>query len=168
MKIQDKTVVSINYTLSLTDGTVVDSSAGGDPLTFMQGSGEIIPGLEQALEGRATGDSFKVTIPAAQGYGQRNEDLVRTLPRDVFEGIDQIEPGMQFQAQTPHGGMIFTVIESNAQGVKVDGNHPMAGKDLVFDISVENVREATPDELAALEGGCGTSGGCGGCSGCGH
>ncbi len=171
MNIAKNSVVSIDYTLFDSEGTELDSSKGGSPLSYLHGADNIIAGLEKALEGKAPGDSLKVTVPAAEAYGEKQADLVVTLPKDRFEdGID-IQVGMQFQAESEDGVRIVTVSKVGENDVTIDANHPMAGKDLTFDVSIVDVREATEEELAHghphHEHGCGCGDDCGDGCGCG-
>ena len=147
MVISENCVVSIHYTLTDKDGDVLDSSEGKEPLHYLQGASNIIPGLENELTGKSAGDQLKVTVAPADGYGVRQEHLVQTVPREAFGGIEKIEPGMQFQAQTDAGPMSVVVTDVTDTEVTVDGNHPLAGQTLEFDVSVEKVREATAEEL---------------------
>lgn len=146
MNIIKNLVVSIGYTLKDADNQIIDSVSVSDPLVYLHGHENIIPGLEKALEGKAVGDTFDITIPASEAYGERNEDLVAELPLDRFED-EHIEAGMQFQAQTETGYQILTVIEVSNDIVTVDGNHPLAGRDLNFNVTVADIREAEPEEL---------------------
>lgn len=159
MQIANETVVTIHYTLTDEKGVVLDSSAGEEPLTFVQGSGTMIPGLEKELEGKAAGDEFKVSIPPSAGYGERDEDLVQKVPRKSFP-VEEVEVGMHFQARGPEGTRILTVVATDDDNVTIDSNHPLAGATLNFDVKVIDVRAATPDDMA---GGCGA--GCSGCKG---
>jgi FKBP-type peptidyl-prolyl cis-trans isomerase SlyD len=147
MQIAKNTVATINYTLTDPKGQVIDSSKGREPLASLHGASNIIPGLESALEGKAKGDSVNVTVPPENGYGKHNPELVQPVPRENFKGISDIRPGMQFQAQTPQGARIVTVVKVDPDNVTVDANHPLAGMDLKFDVTVEDVREATPEEI---------------------
>lgn len=147
MQIAQDTVVRIDYTLRDNDGEVLDTSEGRGPLAYLHGHGNIIPGLEKALEGHETGDELSVTVPPEDGYGDYSEDLVHSVPRDAFEGVDQIEPGMRFQAQSSQGPMIVTVKEVHDEEVVVDGNHVLAGQQLDFSVAVAEVRAATGEEL---------------------
>ena len=147
MKIANESVVSIHYTLTDDDGALLDSSDGRDPLRYLHGAGNIIPGLEKALEGAVKGDAKKVTVSPKDGYGEHDKELVQALPRNMFTGIDKIEAGMEFQAQSPTGEEQFVVVkEVTEETVTVDGNHALAGKTLHFDVKVEEVREATDEE----------------------
>jgi FKBP-type peptidyl-prolyl cis-trans isomerase SlyD len=147
MQIAINKVVNIHYTLTNNDGEVLDSSKGRPPLAYIHGIGNIIPGLESALEGRSVGDKFQVTVAPEDAYGLRNDDLVQTVPREAFEGVNEILPGMQFQAQSPEGVQLVTVIGVDEEGVTLDGNHPMAGVTLNFDVEVAEIRDATEEEL---------------------
>ena len=148
MTIKENSAVSFHYTLTDDDGQTLDSSAGKDPLAYLHGAGNIIPGLESALEGKAVGDAMVVAVTAAEGYGEVQQELIQEVPRDAFQGVDSIEVGMQFEAQTGQGGNVpVTVTAVTDEVVTVDGNHPLAGKKLNFDVSIEDVREATEEEL---------------------
>lgn len=146
MVIENGHVVSIDYTLKDETGKIVDSSEGSGPLSFIQGAGAVIPGMEKAVMGKDEGESFSVTIPAEEGYGDHNGELIFTLKKDKIDGIESFEEGMQVQAQTQEGTQILTVTEIYDESVQFDGNHPLAGKDLHFDITIDSVREATPEE----------------------
>ena len=148
MTIKENSAVSFHYTLTDDDGQTLDSSAGKDPLAYLHGAGNIIPGLESALEGKAVGDAMVVAVTAAEGYGEVQQELIQEVPRDAFQGVDSIEVGMQFEAQTGQGGSVpVTVTAVTDEVVTVDGNHPLAGKNLNFDVSIEDIREATEEEL---------------------
>lgn len=147
MQIANNKVVSIHYKLTNDEGSILDSSEGQEPLAYLHGLGNIIPGLENALTGRAVGDKFTVTIPPADGYGERDNEMVQSVPKSAFQGVDQIEPGMQFQAQSPDGMQLVTVIDVDGDEVILDGNHPMAGITLTFDVEVTEIRDATAEEL---------------------
>ena len=149
MKIQNNSVVSFHYSLTDDDGINIDSSEGKEPLDYLHGAGNIIPGLEKALEGKEVGDSLTVAVSAAEGYGEVQKELIQEVPREAFQGIDSIELGMQFEAQTGQGGSVpVTVIAVTEEIVTVDGNHPLAGKNLNFDVTIEEIREASEEELA--------------------
>lgn len=141
---QDK-VVELDYTLTV-NGEVIDQSEPGEPLVYLQGHSNIIPGLERALEGKAVGDELQVTVQPEDGYGERDEENVEELSREDFE--DDIEVGATYYAQDEAGSVIpFTVMEVSGDTVKVDFNPPLAGMVLNFDVKVLNVRDATPEEL---------------------
>jgi FKBP-type peptidyl-prolyl cis-trans isomerase SlyD len=140
MTIKENSAVSFHYTLTDDDGQQLDSSAGKEPLAYLHGAGNIIPGLENALT---------VAVSAAEGYGEVQKELIQEVPRSAFQGVDTIEVGMQFEAQTGQGGNVpVTVTAVTEEVVTVDGNHPLAGKNLNFDVSIEDVRDATEEELA--------------------
>ena len=147
MQIGKNRVVVIDYTLTDDNGDVVDSSAGGEPLAYIQGIGQIIPGLENALEGKSAGDEVNVTVAPTEGYGDYNEGLIQVVPREMFQGVDDIEPGMQFHAQTSQGVQAITVTKVDGEDITIDGNHPLAGKNLNFAVTIKDVREATAEEL---------------------
>ncbi|MDR1899949.1 MAG: peptidylprolyl isomerase [Treponema sp.] len=175
MNITKDRVVSISYTLRDDKNKFIDSTDEGDFLDYLHGHENIIPGLERALEGRETGDRLTVSVPAADAYGERDEKLVSQISLDRFEGVESVEEGMQFEAQTPEGYRIVTVTGIEGDNVTIDANHPLAGMNLCFDVTVASIREAQPDELlhghihgthpcgGEHEYGC--CDGCGGCSG---
>lgn len=149
MQICRNKVVRFDYTLTDDNAQVIDSSEGGEPLTYLHGSGNIIPGLESALEGKRAGESLKVRITAAEAYGERDADLVQHVPREMFEDSDSLEVGMQFQSGDPDGETrIVTVVGTDADSVAVDGNHPLAGVPLNFAVTIVEVRDASSAELA--------------------
>lgn len=148
MNISENCVASFHYTLTDGTGKVLDSSEGQDPLSYLHGASNIIPGLEEALAGKQVGDKLQVAVPAAQAYGLRNDDLIQELPSSMFSGIDQIEVGMEFHAETEHGLQVVTVTKVEGDQVTIDGNHPLAGVDLNFDVEITEVRAATEDELS--------------------
>lgn len=149
MNIESKCVVSIHYKLTNGNGEEMDSSAGGDPLKYLHGASNIVPGLEAALDGKAAGDSLQVVVKPEDAYGEVNPELVQKVPRAAFEGVTDIKPGMQFQAQGPQGQVqLITVMEVAGDEVTVNGNHPLAGEELHFDVTVEDVRKATDEEVA--------------------
>jgi FKBP-type peptidyl-prolyl cis-trans isomerase SlyD len=141
-------VVLMDYTVKDDEGNLIDTSAGQDPLAFILGMGNIIPGLERAFIGKKKGDSFQVRVKPEEGYGERDEALVEVVPRTQFSGIKDLRPGMQLQAQTDDEVMVVTVVKLTEREVTVDANHPLAGKTLNFDVAVVDVRTATQEELA--------------------
>ncbi|MFQ5469620.1 MAG: peptidylprolyl isomerase [Gammaproteobacteria bacterium] len=147
MQIAKHKVATIDYTLTDDDGRLIDSSEGKAPFSFIQGIGSIIAGLENALEGKTSGDSLNVTIAPEHGYGVRDEGLEQVVPKDVFEGIDELKVGMQFQTPTEEGAQVVTVVNIEDDNVTVDGNHPLAGVTLNFEVTVVDVRDATGEEL---------------------
>jgi FKBP-type peptidyl-prolyl cis-trans isomerase SlyD len=148
MQIENNTVVVFHYTLSNDDGEVIESSKESTPLAYIHGQGNIISGLEQALEGRQSGDKFNVRLEPGDAYGERTEDLVQTMPRSAFVGAEDLDVGMAFRALSDAGETIVHVVEIEGDDVTVDGNHPLAGQALTFDVEVEDVRQATEDELS--------------------
>ena len=159
MEIQDKTYVEIAYSLTLGSGETVDQSPPSSPLGFIVGASQIIPGLESKLKGMTAGQSAKLVIEPAEGYGERDENLVQTVPRKHFPEGMEIQPGQVFQANSPSGPATLRVIGVTDEEVKADFNHPLAGEQLTFDIEVVSVRQATEDEIKGVnDHGCG--GGC--------
>lgn len=151
MKIEGQKVVSIHYTLT-SDGVELDSSKDRGPLTYLHGAGNIIPGLEQALEGHEEGAQMQVEIAPEDAYGPVNDELIQAVPMSAFEGVDKVEAGMQFQARTQDGqAQNIRVVKVEGEEVTVDANHPLAGQTLNFDVAVEEVREPTADELNQLQ-----------------
>lgn len=148
MSIQANAVVSIHYAVSDESGEQLDSSAGKDPLTYLHGANNIISGLEKALEGKDVGDQVQVNIPPEEAYGERMEQLVEAVPREAFGDVENLEVGMRFQAQTDKGEISVVITDIEDDQVTVDGNHPLAGKALNFDVEVSEVREATEEEIA--------------------
>jgi FKBP-type peptidyl-prolyl cis-trans isomerase SlyD len=140
-------VVTIHYTLKDDSGAVLDSSAGGDPLAYIQGHGNLVPGLEKVLEGKQDGNRISVTLTPAEGYGARSEGLVRRVPKRSLQGSGEVRKGMQFRAQTDQGLRLFTVTAIVGDMVTLDGNHPLADQTLHFDVEVLEVRSATAEEL---------------------
>ncbi|MDP9014342.1 MAG: peptidylprolyl isomerase [Pseudomonadota bacterium] len=147
MEITADRVVTIHYTLKDDGGTVLDSSAGGEPLAYIQGHGNLVSGLEKALEGKQDGNTLAVVVTPAEGYGERDESLVQRVPKRTLQGAGQIKKGMQFQARTDDGMRLFTVTAVVGDMVTLDGNHPLADQTLHFDVEVVGVREATTEEL---------------------
>jgi FKBP-type peptidyl-prolyl cis-trans isomerase SlyD len=148
MKVVKGSVVGLDYTLHLGDGEIIDRSAPSQPLSYIHGEGQIVPGLEQALEGLATGDSRKVVVPPEDGYGPHDPRGMQEVPRDAFPAGMEPEIGMQFTARGPQGEAVpFTVKSVSQETVVVDLNHPLAGATLHFDVTVRDVRAATAEEL---------------------
>lgn len=152
-------IISFHYTLRDPSGQVLDTSAGGQPLTVLEGAGQIIEGLEEALRGLAVGTKTRVTIPAARAYGERDAGQVQRVPRAALPVEGELKPGDQFQAGPDRHAPIVTVMEVADAEVLLDANHPLAGVDLTFDVDVVAVRPASPDEIrhghAHGPGGCG-------------
>ena len=149
MKVEEHAVVLIHYVLTNNDKEVLDSSEGQDPLAYLHGTGHLIPGLEAQLLGKVAGDKLNVTVQPGDGYGEFNKELVQTVPSDVFEGVESIEPGMQFQTSNEDGsgGETINVVSVENDEVTIDGNHPLAGETLHFAVDIIEVREATAEEL---------------------
>ena len=146
MQVADNTAVSIHYTLTNDEGEVLDSSIGDEALVFLQGSGNIISGLEKAMVGKVAGEKFNVRIAAEEAYGELMEDMIQVISRDMFEGVGDIEVGMQFHADVSFGTGVVTVVSIDEENVTIDGNHPLAGVALTFDVEVIDVRAATEEE----------------------
>jgi FKBP-type peptidyl-prolyl cis-trans isomerase SlyD len=147
MQIGKNKVVSIHYTLRDNDGNILDSSDGGAPLTYIQGIGNLIPGMEDGLEGKKKGEKLNIKVSPEKGYGVRDDKMIQKVPRTAF-GSQEIKTGMQFQAQTGQGGtQVVTVTEVGLDTITVDGNHPLAGVELSFAVEVMDIREATAEEL---------------------
>ena len=149
MKIEKNKVVSIDYKLTNDKNETVDSSEGREPLAYLHGNGNLIAGLEKALDGKISGDKLTVSIPPEEGYGLRDDAKLIEIPREVFKGVDEVKPGMQFQARNKEGAVeLLTVLAVAGDKVTIDANHPLAGETLNFDVTVRDVREATAEELA--------------------
>ena len=153
MQIAKNSVVSIHYTLKDEAGEVLDTSDGREPLDYLHGAGQIIPGLETELEGKSEGDKLSVVVGPDRGYGDRDESLVHDVPKSEFDDPDGIEEGMQFRVGAPGGNVIMVVAGVQDETVTLDGNHPLAGATLAFDVSVEGVREATKEEIEVTDRG---------------
>lgn len=149
MTVQDGMVVSLDYSLRLNSGDVIDSSADGEPLMFLQGAGQIIPGLEQALYGMAMGEEKQVTVAPADGYGEMDPEGVQFFPASAFPEEMELEVGMALQAQDD-SGHTYTVYVTDIQddGVLMDFNHPLAGETLHFQTKIVGLRPATDEEMA--------------------
>ncbi|HGU9771204.1 TPA: peptidylprolyl isomerase [Morganella morganii] len=171
MKVAKDLVVSLAYQVRTEDGVLVDESPASAPLDYLHGRGALISGLESALDGRVAGDVFDVDVGANDAYGQYDENLVQRVPKDVFVGVDELEVGMRFLADTDMGPVPVEITGIEGDEVIVDGNHMLAGQNLKFHVEVIGVREATAEELEhghvhGEEGGCcgghdhGEEGGC--------
>jgi FKBP-type peptidyl-prolyl cis-trans isomerase SlyD len=147
MQIAERHVAYFHYTLTNDAGETLDSSAGGEPLVYLHGSGNIVAGLEKALAGKKAGDKLKVDVSPEEGYGPRIEALVQVVPKSAFEGVGDLKPGMQFQAESNMGPVSVVVTEITGDNVTVDGNHPLAGETLHFAVEITEVREATTEEV---------------------
>ncbi|MBO6076972.1 MAG: peptidylprolyl isomerase [Fibrobacter sp.] len=154
MKIADKTVVQMHYTLTSDEGKVIDSSEGREPLQYIQGAHMIVVGLEKAMVGHDVGDKFDVKVIPSEGYGEYNEEMTQEVPLDVFQGVDKVVEGMMFYAQTPAGPMPIRVKSVSEKTAVIDANHELAGQNLNFAIEVVSVREATEEDLKPLGHHC--------------
>lgn len=158
MQIANNTVVSIYYTLKNTSGEILDQAPEGRPLVYLHGHKNIIPGLESALIDKSVGDTVEANIEPEQAYGTINPALIQEVPRAQFQGIETLEVGMQFQASTEQGPVPVVITKVDADIITVDGNHPLAGQTLHFSVQIDDVRDATEEELA--QGHIQASGGC--------
>jgi len=147
MQIAKDKVVSIHYTLKNDAGSVIDSSEGAEPLVYLHGAQNIIPGLERALEGKVIDDALEVSIEAVDAYGEYKKELTQVVPSNMFEGVDKLEAGMEFQAQTEQGMQVIRIAEVNGDDITIDGNHPLAGERLHFAVTVDAIRDASAEEL---------------------
>jgi len=148
MQIETNTVVTFNYVLKDDDGNVIDQSQDGT-FIYLHGAQNIVPGLENALSGKTIGDELSVSVSPVEGYGERQDDRLQSVPRDMFPESTEIEPGMQFHAQGPDGqSLVVSIIGVEDDTITVDGNHPLAGVQLNFDVSIVEVRTATDEEIS--------------------
>lgn len=159
MKIAKHNVVTMHYAVSDSEGTLIDSSYEDKPMAIIQGTGYLIPGLDDALIDHTAGDKFEVTVACEQAYGERHDDYVQTVPKELLAGVEDLSVGTQLRATTDDGEQTVIVIDVQDDEITVDGNHPLSGLDLSFDVEILEVREATEEELAHghvhAEGGCG-------------
>jgi len=142
------TVVTFNYTGKTSDGNVFDSTTGKQPLTVIFGEGNLIPGLEKAMMGMKPGEKKSINVQAADAYGPHHDEMVLDVPISSFPKDMQLTEGEELVSQTPQGPLPIKIVKIDKDTVKVDLNHPLAGKDLTFDVQVISVRKATPDELS--------------------
>lgn len=147
MKIEDNKVVQIHYHLTDSDGNVLDSSEGREPLAYIHGVGNIIIGLEKQLAGKSAGDKVKAVVEPAEGYGERDDNLMQKVPKSGFQGDEELQVGMQVQVGTEQGTAIASVAKIEGEDVTLDVNHPLAGVTLNFDVDVVDVRDASKEEL---------------------
>jgi len=159
MKISENKVVVLHYAVSDSDDTLIDSSYDHKPLSIIHGTGYLIPGLEDALVDHVVGDKFEVAVSAENAYGDRHDEFVQTVPKSMFDSVEDLAVGSQLRATTDDGEQTVIVIDVTDDEITVDGNHPLAGIDLKFDVDILEVRDATEDELTHGhvhgEGGCG-------------
>ncbi len=146
MIVENEKVVSFDYTLTDSDGNVLDSSNEGKPLSYLHGAGNIIPGLESALTGKTAGDELQAVIAPEDAYGVRDESLVGAVPRENLSGIQNLQVGMHLEAQTPQGPRVVRITDVSDDTVTIDANHPLAGTTLHFDVTIKDVRESTSEE----------------------
>lgn len=147
MQIGDQKVVTLHYTLTDNDGKVIDKSEDGS-FAYLHGASNIIPGLEDALTGKSAGEEMSVSVSPEQAYGVRDESMLQQVPKNMFEDASQIAVGTQFHAQGPNGEMlVVSVMEVQEEHVVVDGNHPLAGVELNFDVKIVDVRDASEEEM---------------------
>jgi len=148
MKISGKCVVSMDYKLTDNGGALLDASPEGQPLMYIHGTNSLIPGLEKELEGKSAGDQLQVTVSPEDAYGPVTPQLIQTLPLSTFQGVEKVEEGMEFEATGENGHIMIVRVEKvQGEEVTINGNHPLAGMTLNFDVKVVDVREATEDEL---------------------
>ena len=148
LTIQKNSVVSIDYTLKNNEGTVIDTSSGRSPLTYMHGSGALIPGMENALEGKSEGDDFSISIEPTEAYGDHDKNLLHKVDRKELAHLPNLEIGMEIEVLADNDPMVMTIVEISDEDVVLDGNHPLAGQTLNFNIQVRNVREASDEEIS--------------------
>ena len=149
MQIAQNAVASLRYTLTDSQGEILDVATNESPFIYLHGANNIIPGLENALVGKQADDELEVTIPPEDAYGEHDERLTEVVSKEMFSGVseEQLVPGAQFQAQTNAGQEVITIASVQEDTVTIDGNHPLAGETLHFDVTVLNVRAATEEEL---------------------
>jgi|SRR5690606_30280599 len=150
MTVQDDMVVSLDYTLRLDDGEVIDSSDGREPLEYLQGHGQIIPGLENELYGMAVGEEKSVTVSPGDGYGDYDDSRLQQVPLDAFPEGMELEEGMSVRMRDSNSGQLFDayIDEIGDDAVTLDFNHPLAGETLYFEVKIANLRQASPEELS--------------------
>lgn len=148
MKVEKNVVVGLAYQVRTQDGVLVDEAPANQPLEYLHGHQNLVPGLEKALEGHVIGDKFDVRVSPEEGYGEYNENMVQRVPKEVFLGVDDLEVGMRFIADTDLGPLPVVITEVDGDEVVVDGNHMLAGQDLLFTVEVVDMREATLEEIA--------------------
>jgi FKBP-type peptidyl-prolyl cis-trans isomerase SlyD len=169
LTVNENMVVTFEYTLKNDNGEIIDSSADSAPITYLHGSGNIIPGLEAELEGKKIGDKFRTMIEPEEAYGIRYEELIQKIEKDRLSHLPNIEIGMQLQAHDEDGMQLLTIIDISDNDVTLDGNHPLAGQKLHFDVEIIDMREATEEEIEFglnTDCGCGDTQDCSGCAGC--
>jgi FKBP-type peptidyl-prolyl cis-trans isomerase SlyD len=148
MNITTNAVVQMHYKLTNTDGMLLDSSEGREPLTYLHGNGMLIPGLESQIDGKISGDKFSANVPAAEAYGEKSPEMIHVVPKENFQGDGELQEGLQIQIDTNQGTQIAIITKVEGNDVTIDMNHPLAGMDLQFDIEILTVRPATDEEIA--------------------
>jgi FKBP-type peptidyl-prolyl cis-trans isomerase SlyD len=176
MSITNHKAVTVQYTLKDDAGETIDTSVGRDPLFYIHGTGGLLPGFEAALDGKTKGDTVSFSLEPKDGYGERKPSMIFKVPRERFSDIEDMREGLQFAVNGPQGTMVMTALKIDDKNVTLDGNHPLAGKNLHFEVEVLDVRDATEEEIreSLADTGCGCSepghdhpgGGCSGCSEC--
>ena len=147
MKINKNSVVVMHYAVSDSEGTLIDSSYDHKPMAIIQGTGYLIPGLDEALIDHQIGDKFEVAVACKEAYGERHDEYVQTVAKELLQGVEELAVGTQLRATTDDGEQTVIVIDMTDDEVTVDGNHPLSGLDLSFDVEILEVREATKEEL---------------------
>jgi FKBP-type peptidyl-prolyl cis-trans isomerase SlyD len=147
MQVSKNKVVTANYVLKDTSGVVLDASSDDQPMAYLHGSGEILEGLEKVLEGKKAGDTCSINLKADDAYGQPTDDLIQVVDKAMFSDMDDLEVGTVFHAETDDGVLEYEVVGIDGDKVTIDGNHPLAGEDLSFEIEISEVRDATEEEL---------------------
>ncbi len=148
MTIQDKKVVSFHYTLSNRDGEQMETTRDKEPMTYLHGAQNIIPGLENAMAGRSVGDEFQVTLEPADAYGEKKEANIQRISSKHFRFPKKLKPGQIVGLQTRKGPVQVTIVKVGRFNVDVDSNHPLAGQALIFDVEISAVRDATEEEMS--------------------
>jgi FKBP-type peptidyl-prolyl cis-trans isomerase SlyD len=168
MNIAKDKMVTVDYTVKTETGKIMDSSKGGKPMSYIHGLGNMIPGFEAALEGKEASQELTFSVDPSEGYGKHRSNLLFSVPRGKFVGIENLEVGMQFMVETPQGTAPMTIARFDDDTVELDANHPLAGHTLTFDVVIVDVRDATEEELeeaySSLAAGCGCSDSQPGCS----
>lgn len=158
MKIDKHAFVSASYILSLENGQKIEETAKDDPLRFVFGIGRMMPGLEKGLLGLEVGSKARIKVEPEEAYGEVNDQLVREFPRSIFSDESEFKVGDRVRATGPQGEMIFVIKQIADDKVVCDFNHPLAGKRLIFDVEVQEVRPSTQADIEAMnQCGCDSS-----------
>ena len=148
MTIENKKVVTIEFTVKNADtNEMIETSVGAEPLLYLHGYNNLVPGLENALTGKAVGDKYDVVVSPEEGYGVRDESLLEQVPREMFQGVDDISVGMEFSADGPQGPVVVEVTAVDDKTVTVDANHPLASVTLAFSGEIKDIRDASEEEI---------------------